>query len=516
MNICIHQINTTAGDLKANCNLILQSVINHSADIHLFPELCLSGYGCEDWMLNKTFIDECHKYIEELRVKLPKDTWVIFGSPYRQDNLLFNSAIAIYNGSIRAIAKKQCLPNHSVFSEKRYFTASKESCSITVDNKVFLILICFDIWNPNSLNIDTTKTYHGILSLNASPYYHNSLNRRLSILKKFQAKIKAPIFYCNTLGTQDQYVFDGTSLILSKDGEISAYGKRFSEDHIHASLILKPSLSHPIDNEELIYKAIVQSIHDFVNKNAIQKVIIGLSGGIDSALTLALAYDALGPERIATLTMPSEFSSQTGIEDSNTLANNLNVDLLTIPITKLMLTYQSTLSSSISCKVGSKVHQNLQARIRANLLMAMSNDISGSIVLATSNKSEIATGYSTLYGDAAGAYAPINDLCKRQVYLLAKWRNSQSEIIPTRIIERPPSAELAPNQSDSDDLPPYEQLDPLIENWIQNHQHLEHPINKTMKNSEFKRKQSPIGPRVNRASLGKDWRFPITQNIKLT
>ncbi|HJN38302.1 MAG TPA: NAD+ synthase [Gammaproteobacteria bacterium] len=516
MNICMHQINTTAGDVKLNYELILQSVTSSKATIHLFPELCLSGYGCEDWLLNEQFIDQCHQYIELLRQKLPSNAWVIIGTPSRQNNQIYNSAIVIHNQSIITIANKQCLPNHSVFSEKRYFHEGKESTCITVEGKKFLILICYDAWNPDKIKLPKQKRFDGVLTLNASPYYQGSLDRRVSILKKLNQTLKAPIFYCNTVGTQDQYVFDGSSIVLTTNGALSQLGQRFKQDHIYSSLNEQTTSIQIEDTEKHMYQAIVQSISDFTEKNSIRQVIIGLSGGIDSALTLTLAHDALGPQRIVAVYMPSEFSSPISLEDAQTLTKNLTIQLTHLPINELIDTYQKRLSPLIPCEKGSITHQNLQARIRATLLMAMSNQ-SSSIVLATSNKSEISTGYSTLYGDSAGGYAPINDLNKHQVYLLAKWRNLDKLTIPNRIIERAPSAELAPDQYDSDDLPPYSQLDPFIDTWMSNHQlaKTNHALGKTIANAEFKRKQCPIGPRVNRISFGKDWRFPLTQKINL-
>jgi NAD+ synthase (glutamine-hydrolysing) len=569
IRVALGQINTVLGDFDYNLNKILDYIKEAEkleADIIVFPELALTGYPPEDLVLKQSFIEKNTEYIKRLSQNVGNIV-VIVGFIDKQEDI-YNAAAIIHKGEIKGIYHKQYLPNYGVFDEKRYFQEGKKLTILQIENYKFGISICEDIWYPeNPINTYSIEGCEIIFNLNASPYSEGKPRKREELLKVRSRDNLVSIVYVNLVGGQDELVFDGNSLILNPDGEILAKGKSFEEDLIVADIYLEEIFRRQLkdnrlknlrsnykrqENVEIInldynlkdekthiqrklypeisdvesnYKALVLGLRDYINKNGFKKVVLGLSGGIDSSLVATIAVDALGSENVKGVLMPSPYTSKESIEDALELSKNLNIQTFTIPITNLFESYLKEFSEIFKDLKPDTTEENLQARIRGNILMALSNKF-GWIVLSTGNKSEMSVGYSTLYGDMVGGFAVLKDVLKTKVYELCRYRNSISKVIPDRILTKPPSAELRPNQTDEAELAPYPILDQIIKLYVEEDYPVEDIIKlgfdeklvkkivKLIDTNEYKRRQSPIGIKITEKAFGKDRRMPITNRFR--
>jgi NAD+ synthase (glutamine-hydrolysing) len=533
------QINTIVGDVAGNLNQVIHAAERardeFNADLIVFPELTLTGYPPEDLLLRPGLMKRVVKAIEQLTISV-RGIAVLVGHPAGDvRGQLFNAASFIADGRVIATYHKQQLPNYSVFDEKRYFIEGTSAKVVDYQGIKFGITICEDIWFSEPVQQAKALGAEIILNLNASPFRQGKSSSREAELTKRVEESGLPIVYVNQVGGQDELVFDGSSFVMSSDGDIvvqapswqsglySIVVTKSSNDRLRFSGMTYESQS----SLEMTYQALVSGLKDYVEKNHFPGVIIGLSGGIDSALTLALAVDALGAERVKTVMMPSRYTAQISLDDAADMANRLNVRHSVIAIDDLFNQFMSDLSEEFVGKAVDTTEENIQARCRGTLLMAISNK-TGAMVLSTGNKSEMAVGYSTLYGDMAGGYSPLKDVFKTLVYDLSKYRNSISEVIPERIITRPPSAELAPDQLDQDSLPPYEVLDAILQRYIEDDWCFEDIVEagfeqatvsrviKMVDRNEYKRRQAPPGIRITERAFGRDRRYPITSGYTIS
>tara|TARA_Y100001949_G_C15982268_1_gene328907 strand:- start:957 stop:2567 length:1611 start_codon:yes stop_codon:yes gene_type:complete len=531
MKIGIIQENPIVGDVEGNLNIALKSIEKmkkERPDIVVFSEMFLTGYPPEDLLLRDDLFQSIDLTLKELAKHYP-ELHIVIGYPRKKNKKIFNAAGCIYQGEIKAEYFKQELPNYKVFDEKRYFSPGKGPCLITVKNKTLALTICEDIWYSKAVRQATRRGAEVILNLNASPFHRHKLKERKSLLIKHAEKFSVPIIYVNQVGGQDELVFDGSSVVVSPgsgvDFQLPSFKTatsvlNFEMKNGVCELINKTKVSEVSDLKNL-YDAIVLGTRDYIEKNGFSGALIGSSGGIDSALTTAVAVDALGSDRVKTVMMPFKYTADISIEDSQQLADNLNIQHEVIEIEEIYNSFEKSLKKEFEGKEKDKTEENLQSRSRGVLLMALSNK-SGYLVLTTGNKSETAVGYSTLYGDTAGGFAVLKDVPKTWVYELANYRNTINEVIPQRIIDRPPSAELAPNQKDSDSLPEYKILDEIIELYVEKDLSVAAIVEKgfdekTVKKiihlidkSEYKRRQAPPGVRITDRGFGKDRRYPIT------
>ncbi len=533
--IVVAQINLTVGDIKGNAKQIIaatqEAVEQHQADLVLFPELALTGYPPEDLLLRPGFHTRVNKALIEI-IQSTKKTSLVLGYPKQEKMACYNTAAVIQNGRIITCYAKQLLPNDTVFDEKRYFFPGSKPCIFTLKGVQIGINICEDLWHEGPAQAAVDAGAQIILSLNASPYDRNKIQIRQSVLETCTRQLKIPIVYCNLVGGQDELVFDGGSMVMDAQGTCILQAPYYQEalmpvkiNHSHKKLMIEPQpLPSRLTEEANLYQALVLGVRDYVNKNNFPGVLIGLSGGIDSALTLLIAYDALGHKRLHTVMMPTRFTSKMSLEDAQAQAKILAVKHDVIPIDPLFESYLIALKHQFKQSSWNCAEENIQSRIRGNLLMAISNK-KGFMVLATGNKSELSVGYATLYGDMSGGFAPLKDIPKTMVYRLANYRNSLNVsewIIPKRVIERAPSAELAEGQKDQDTLPPYEILDKILNRYIEQDQDpqilyaagfdpktVDYVITR-VNNNEYKRRQAPIGIRTTQRAFGKDRRYPIT------
>ncbi len=536
MKIGLAQINCTVGDLEGNFQKIkkwLKGAENLGIDVVSFPELTITGYPPEDLLLKHGFVEDNLKKIKEL-AKLVKNTVAIVGFVARSGKAFYNAAAVIKKGKIVAIYHKMCLPNYGVFDEKRYFKPGQNPLIFKIGKVNCGLNICEDIWEKQGPTEKQAKKGAKIIfTINASPYHQGKIKERERIVKEQAKNNKVSVVYTNLVGGQDELVFDGQSMVVDSSGRVVARAKAFEEELLVVDTNIKNSkfeyrnskqtLRHKfqIPNNEEVHKALELGLRDYVHKNGFEKVVIGLSGGIDSALTATLAVDALDKENVIGVFMPSRFSSRESKEDAKKLAKNLRIKLLNIPIEPIFKVYLKTLRPQFSKLRPDIAEENIQARIRGNILMALSNKFNW-LVLTTGNKSEMSVGYATLYGDMAGGFAPIKDIPKTLVYKLAKYRNSLSVVIPQRVLVKEPSAELRKNQKDRDALPPYETLDPILKAYVEkdldmdtilrsgfNKKIVAKVLNMVDK-SEYKRRQSPPGIKITPKAFGKDRRMPIT------
>jgi len=528
VTLLMAQINPTLGNIEANSHMIQTIIADHqeSHDIILFPELCLTGYPPEDLL----FRNELHQRIEEqlnLIASITQDCHVIVGHPRLEEERCFNSATVFYQGEGITTYDKQCLPNYSVFDEKRYFTAGEKTGLLTVKSMNFALCICEDIWQQEPALQAKLEGADCILCLNASPFYLDKLSLRQEIIAKRAKEHRLPIVYVNTVGGQDELVFDGLSFAVDKSGAIKSQSSAFTTS-LDSITITQESLTGESaqisTTESLIYQALVCGTRDYVTKNGFKGALIGLSGGIDSALTLAIAVDALGSDNVQAVMMPSRFTANMSNEDALLEAQALNIKHSTLPIEPIFKQFLAGLSNEFASLKTDTTEENIQARVRGTLLMALSNK-TGKIVLTTGNKSEMAVGYATLYGDMAGGFAVLKDVPKTLVYQLARYRNSISAVIPERVITRAPSAELAEDQVDQDSLPDYAILDQILHYYVECNMGVEEICEKGLAASdvkkiirlidinEYKRRQAPPGVRVSQRAFGRDWRYPITSGF---
>jgi NAD+ synthase (glutamine-hydrolysing) len=527
MKIAIAQINCLVGDIAGNAIKIISSATQakaQGATVLVTPELSLCGYPPEDLLLRSDFIQACAQALEQLSQSVP-DMTVIVGHPHQVGDDCFNAASVLQDGKILATYHKHVLPNYSVFDEKRYFTSGNEPLVFEHAGVQLGVLICADVWESAPALSAKAAGAEVLLALNASPFHMEKQSTRLETLRQRVFETHLPIIYTNMVGGQDELVFDGASFVLDAQAQLKhqlpAFESTLALIEFAGAQPISTLIAEPLSLEASVYSALKLGLADYINKNGFPGVVLGLSGGIDSALTLAIAVDALGAERVHAVMMPSEFTADISVNDAREMVDILGVQYSEIAIKSLFEEYLNALAPQFGDLANDATEENLQARIRGMLLMAISNKF-GSIVVTTGNKSEMAVGYCTLYGDMAGGFALLKDVPKTLVYQLSHYRNSLSRVIPERIITRPPSAELRPNQLDQDSLPPYEVLDGIIEAYVENdlsrtnivamgYSSLD--VNRVIAmidRNEYKRRQSPIGVRITHKGFGKDRRHPIT------
>ncbi len=530
LRIAIAQFNAHVGDLEGNADRILEFATrarDGGADVMLTPELALCGYPPEDLLMRSDFYRACARQLEKLARAAPLP--IVIGHPEESGGEFFNAASLLAKGEVVATYRKRRLPSYEVFNEERYFSAGHESCVLELNGVRCGLAICADLWATGAAEATLNAGAELMLTLNASPFHVNKQARRYEVLRDRIAVIDIPVVYANLIGGQDELVFDGASFAMDGRGRVTHQLPAFAEalefvDYVDGNLLPGDLADRP-SREAEVYAALKLGVADYLGKNEFPGAIIGLSGGIDSALTLAIAVDALGADKVRAVMMPSPWTAQMSLDDSREMVRRLGVQYDEIPIADAMKQFAVLLAPTFSAlgpkPVWDTTDENLQARIRGMLLMAISNR-TGRIVLTTGNKSEMAVGYATLYGDMAGGFAVIKDVAKTFVYQLAHWRNSISEVIPQNIITRPPSAELKPDQTDQDTLPPYEILDAIIEAYMERDESprqiiasgiSEADVRKVvgmLRKNEYKRRQAPVGIRVTQRGFGKDWRYPIT------
>ncbi len=529
MHAALLQINPTVGALRSNAKLIIEEA-HHAAeagaDLIITPECALSGYPPEDLILKDYFCTDCQRELDRLLTELPKHPLILIGAPILRDGKKRNAAIAIQNGTIQGEYTKQLLPNYGVFDEKRLFTPGTESLILEHNGKKIAIHICEDSWEPEGTAVTKINQPIDLLvNLSASPYHRGKQENRLHILQKTAQTLSTTMLYCNLIGGQDELVFDGSSMVIAADGSLISRAPAFETHTLYWKAASK-EIAPPLTELSEIYEALKLGLHDYVKKTGFKKVVIALSGGIDSALVLAVAVDALGADRVVSVTMPSRYSSSGTLKDAIDMADRLDIPIHQIPIEPLHHLFQNQLASIWENKTSAGLtDENLQARIRGNLIMAISNEFNW-LVLTTGNKSEMAMGYCTLYGDMCGGFALIKDVPKTTVFDLCRWRNEQSEVIPPEIINRPPSAELRPDQKDTDSLPPYHQLDPILEAYVEQDLGIDGLIDAgfdpelakqvihSVELSEYKRRQSPPGVKITPRSFDRDRRMPIVNRYR--
>ncbi len=530
--VVLGQLNLTVGDIEGNTNKIISSinsaVQDHNIDIIIFPELSISSYPPEDLLLRPAFNEYVLTALDKI-VKASKNIHVIIGYPIKQNNILYNACSLLYNGKVLKTYFKQHLPNYGVFDEKRYFTAGNETCLFEINGITAAISICEDIWVPEPINDAAAAGAKIMFNINASPYHKNKLFEREEMISKRAQVSNMHIVYTNLVGGQDELVFDGNSMVVDNKGKIIFHAPQFEEGLYNFDLNIEKSIVTPkqivsrlnLPEEENIYNALVLGVRDYVLKNNFKGALIGLSGGIDSALTLSIAVDALGADNVEVLIMPSRFTADMSNEDACLQAKKLGVNYEIISIEKPFESFLNVLQPRFKGLQTDTTEENIQARCRGILLMAASNK-SGKLVLTTGNKSEVAVGYATLYGDMAGGYAPLKDVWKTLVYKLAVWRNTKQQVIPERVITRPPSAELRHEQLDQDSLPDYDILDLILEQYIELDRHPEkiikngfdadtvYKVIRLVDINEYKRRQAAPGVRITERAFGRDRRYPIT------
>ena len=526
IKIQIAQFNPIVGDIKSNAQKMLDLTIdanNAGAHLIIFPELALTGYPPEDLLLRNGFINQVNNEITIFCNLVPSSISILFGAPNKTNDLLFNSAYLVQNNRILHVYNKQELPNYGVFDEKRYFSAGNNSFIFECQNTKIGVLICEDQWVEGPIAKLCQSNIDIAVSLNASPFQLNKQSERVNICKNYALKFDITFIYVNMVGGQDEVVFDGNSFVVNNIGEVSLQLPAFKE--LCVTHIDKMSSPAPDSDESSIYSAIVLATKDYIQKNSFGGALIGLSGGIDSALTLAVAVDAIGSENVHAVMMPYQFTSDMSLTDSKFQANMQGVNFSSIDIHSMVDSFNLSLSDQFKNTSIDTTEENIQSRVRGTLLMALSNKYH-KLVLATGNKSEMAVGYATLYGDMCGGFAPLKDISKTMVYKLSKYRNTISEVIPERVITRPPSAELAPNQVDQDSLPSYDILDDILMRFVElkqsvneiiEHGHSLENVNKITSlilRNEYKRRQSAPGPKISSNAFGKERRYPMTSKFK--
>ncbi len=534
LRITLAQINTTVGDFDGNVAKIIdaahQAEENQQAELVVFPELTVTGYPPEDLLLRPDFINQAWDSVQRLCQSVT-DIGLVIGFPHWQDNKLYNSAAFILNGKIEALYHKQKLPNYGVFDEQRYFAPGDSPCLFHYKNTALALAVCEDIWHDDVVLANKAAGADIILTLNASPFHAGKIHQREQVVCDQAKTNHIAIVYVNQVGGQDELVFDGASFVTDANGHIIFRAQEFEEqistiqfsNRTPAPADCAP-LYQPVASE---YKALVLGVKDYVRKNGFKGALLGLSGGIDSALVLAIAVDALGADNVDAVLMPSHYTQDMSNEDAIKEARALGVNYHIIPIEPAVIAFNDMLSPIFEGQAKDITEENIQARCRGIILMALSNK-QGKLLLTTGNKSEMSVGYATLYGDMAGGFAPIKDVPKLLVYKLAEYRNQLSPVIPQRVIDRPPSAELAPDQIDADSLPPYDVLDPILEMYVKQDKSaadiiaagfdpadVERAISLVDRN-EYKRRQAPPGIRITPRAFGRDRRYPLASAYRGT
>jgi NAD+ synthase/NAD+ synthase (glutamine-hydrolysing) len=530
MKIAVAQINMTVGDFPGNAERIRRAVDaarEAGAKLVVTPEMAMSGYPAEDLWLRDDFCDQCTAELVKL-APYCTDVAVVVGYPHREGRTRYNAAALLRNGRIERVYFKQKLPNYRVFDEKRYFETGNQACVFEVDGRKVAVTICEDLWFPEPAAQAKAAGAELLVSINASPFNRSQQAERYTRMGARVKETRLPLLYVHGTGGQDELVFDGASFALDGEGLVTYQAETFREsvDIVDFSgKAVGGPMAKPLTEEEIIYRALMTGVGDYVNKNRFPGVLLGLSGGIDSALVLAVCVDALGAERVHAVMMPSDYTAAISVEDAREMAKVHGVQYTEIAIKPVFEAFRAQLAPAFAGKAQDTTEENLQSRIRGSLLMAMSNK-SGSIVVTTGNKSEMATGYCTLYGDMAGGYAVLKDIVKMLVYRLSNWRNTRGRVIPARVIERAPSAELRPDQTDQDSLPPYEVLDAVVERYMERDMSPEQiagvgydlaavrQVVRHIQHNEYKRRQAPPGVRITPRGFGKDWRYPITSGFR--
>ena len=538
LKIACAQLNQRVGDMAGNAERIIAAAARaagEGAQVLLTPELSLCGYLPGDNLFRPAFQQQVDAAVETIRqasAQQPGLHWVV-GYPVLREGRRHSAAGVFHQGRQVAEYLKAELPDYGVFDETRYFQPQADATVFTVAGVRCALLICEDTWLPAAPARARTAGAELVLSLNASPFQSAKGDLRADTLRSNVCAQGMAVVACNLVGGQDELVFDGQSLALDAQGRLAARAPSFVEDLLlvtvergaDGALALAGSMAPALERLPEIYQALVLGIRDYIGKNGFGGVVLGLSGGIDSALTLALAVDALGAERVRTVMMPSPYTADISLADAKDMAARLGVKHEVLPIAPCFDAFRGTLANTFAGLPEDLTEENIQARIRGTLLMAISNK-TGWLVLTTGNKSELAVGYSTLYGDMAGGFAPLKDVLKTVVYQLSNWRNAQSPVIPERIITRPPSAELRPDQTDQDSLPPYDVLDRIIQGYMEEDRPAASlvadglPVDavaqvvRLLRLAEYKRQQGPVGPRVTARAFGRDWRYPITSAFR--
>jgi NAD+ synthase (glutamine-hydrolysing) len=559
MKIAIAQMNATVGDLAGNVARIAEfagRARRSGADLLVTPELALCGYPPEDLLLRDDFLEACDEALRDLAARV-RDVTLVVGHPRAEAGKRYNSASIIQGGKIIGLYDKFRLPNYTVFDEERYFEPGAKPCVFGIDGVSFGVNICEDTWGPegpatarrrsslrdervginicaDSWNAEAPRAARDagaglLLVLNASPYHMGKQTVRYDIMRERVAETGMPLVYVNMVGGQDELVFDGASFVLNREGVITHQLPMFEEALGLVTLTdgdpQRGDIAPELSTEAEVYGALVTGVRDYIDKNGFPGAIIGTSGGIDSALTLAIAVDALGADRVRAVMMPSHYTAGMSVEDARAEAAALKVRYTEIAIKPMFDAFLAALAGEFKGMPADVTEENLQSRIRGTLLMALSNK-TGALVLTTGNKSEMGTGYATLYGDMAGGFGVLKDINKLMVYRLARYRNSISAVIPQRVIVRAPSAELRPDQTDQDSLPPYAVLDAIMEAYVENDISpktiIEHGFGpadvervvRLVRGSEYKRRQAPVGVRITPRGFGKDWRYPITNKFR--
>jgi len=527
MKLAVAQINYTVGDLDGNAARIFacaEQAKQQGVQLLLAPELSLCGYPPEDLLLRDGFYLACEQALADLAGKI-SGIAVVVGHPHEQDGKRYNAASLLQDGAVTATYFKHALPNYSVFDEERYFDQGAEPCVFAIEGVRFGLNICADVWEPDAALCARNAGAQVLLVLNASPYATHKQESRYRAIRERIAETGMAVVYANLVGGQDELIFDGGSFAMDWHGHLTAQGRHFEEALLMLELQdgLRPVGENTavLSEEAGIYRALCLGVRDYIGKNRFPGVLLGLSGGIDSALTLAIAADALGADKVHAVMMPSSYTAQISLDDSREMVKILGVRYDEFAIESMLQSYLTTLDTAFAGRAVDTTEENLQARIRGTLLMALSNKF-GSLVLTTGNKSEMTVGYATLYGDMAGGFAVLKDVSKTLVYRLARYRNTLGQVIPERIITRPPSAELRADQTDQDSLPPYDILDAIMACYVEKNLAIPEIIARgypeadvrrvvhLIRISEYKRRQSAVGIRITERSYGKDWRYPIT------
>ena len=537
LRIALAQLNFLVGDVQGNAARVIatarSAATESGADLVLFPELTLSGYPPEDLLFHRGFRRQIEAGLERVRAEVT-DVPVMLGFPEYTASGIYNSAALVSRGEIAAIHRKAELPNYKVFDEKRYFSEGSQPTVSPWQGVRAGLLVCEDIWTAQAAQMSRAAGAQLLFVINASPYEIHKQREREQVARERVRDVGLPLAYVNLVGGQDELVFDGNSFVMNAQGEVvlrapafeeGIYVARFERDASGQVTPLPGKMAPELSDEASVYNALVLGVRDYVRKHGFPGVVMGLSGGVDSALTLAIAVDALGPEHVQAVMMPSRYTSEMSLADARAQAQLLGVKYSVLSIENMFEATLATLKGEFAGRTPDAAEENIQSRCRMLLLMGLSNK-TGRMLLTTGNKSEMAVGYATLYGDMAGGFAPIKDCSKLLVYRLARYRNSVSPVIPARVIERAPSAELRHEQKDSDSLPPYEVLDPILEAFIEEDLSVDEieargfdratvaRVLDLVKRNEYKRRQAPPGVRVSRRAFGRDWRYPITSGYR--
>ncbi len=535
LRIAMAQHNMLVGDIEGNAARVIaaaeQARDELQADLVVFPELTLTGYPPEDLLLRPRLLTRTLAALESINQKV-RGIEIILGHPHAATGGLYNAASLLRDGKTVATYHKQHLPNYSVFDEKRYFAPGSEACVVEIKGVPVGLTICEDIWQPGSVAQACTAGARLIVNINASPFHINKGNEREETVRARISEGGVPLLYVNLLGGQDELVFDGGSFVMDAQGKVTQQvpafeeGLYLSEFQIDGETVtpLPGEMAAPLSVEASVYNALVLGVRDYIEKNGFPGVVLGLSGGIDSALSLAIAVDAIGAERVEAVMMPSRYTADMSLDDAREEAEILGVDYRVIPIEPAFNVFLESLQDEFAGREVDTTEENIQARCRGILLMAISNK-KGKMVLTTGNKSEMAVGYATLYGDMAGGFDALKDVPKTLVFRLSLYRNTLSPVIPERVITRPPSAELAADQQDSDSLPDYEVLDAILEMYVERDlcreeivaagydEAIVRRVIRLVDINEYKRRQAAPGVRITRRAFGRDRRYPITSGF---